>query len=75
MFRKILLGAAAALAIASITMPAHAGAKVNGLPFNGTAMNGGVWNGGSWNGVQPNGTAQSTAGVQLLAIELPSSAQ
>ena len=90
MFAKIASFAAAALVIASIAPPAHAGVKANGLALNGLALNGlsinglarnglarnGLArNGLARNGLSRNGAAPATVNFTIDGIELPTVSQ
>lgn len=62
MFTKLASFAAAALVIASIAPPAHAGPGwFNGISIQGTG----------WNGFSLNGNAVATTGFAIDRIELP----
>lgn len=86
MLTKLASFAAAALVLASIAPPAHAGVRVNGTFLNGTFPNGTFVNGLRQNGTFVNGTfingysinsrnmqgtATGAAGFAIESIELP----
>ena len=76
MFTKLASFAAAALVLASIAPPAHAGESANGVRINGVRVNGMVLNGMVLNGFTLNsrnmqGTATGATGFAIDGIELP----
>ena len=80
MFTKLASFAAAALIVATVAPPAHAGImtngkKVNGVEFNGKKANGVEFNGQKSNGRNFQGTSTGTTSFAIDGIELPRDAR
>lgn len=67
MFKTILAIATAALVLATIAPPAHAGIRKNGVEANGLTWNGLTWNGRSWQGTSTGATGFTIDGIELPA--------
>ena len=71
MFKTILAAATAALVLATVAPPAHAGVRKNGVESNGSNVNGLALNGLRKNGRSWQGTSTGATGFAIDAIELP----